>query len=155
MINPYEPQRSEQMFERSGGLGPSLMGTLLITVIMALAALVGILAVWVPEIAALTTPRFGAIGLLLCLNPLIFLVPTLRRPTVPNYAASAFMTFSIGLINGLSLMSLGQSHWTYTVLPFFLAGTYLVWQAYLAWQSDKRTGRAEIPQGPPPGNDFQ
>ena len=103
----------------------------------------------VPEIAAYTTPRFGAIGLILCLNPLIFLVPTLRSPTVRNYAASAFMTLSIGLINALSLMALGesQSQWSYTVLPFLPAG------AYLAWQSFKRSRGAKVPQDPLAGND--
>jgi hypothetical protein len=100
----------------------------------------------VPEIAAFTTPRFGAIGLILCLNPLIFLVPTLRSPTVRNYAASAFMTLSIGLINALSLMAMGQSQWSYTVLPFLPAG------AYLAWQSFKRSRGAKVLPDPLAGN---
>jgi hypothetical protein len=120
---------------------------LLITAVLALAALVGILSILVPEIAAFTTPRFGAIGLILCLNPLIFLIPTLRSPTVYNYAASAFMTLSIGLINAISLMALGSSQWSYTVLPFLLAG------AYLAWQSFKRSRGAKVPPDPPAGND--
>jgi hypothetical protein len=133
---------------RSDGSDPSLIGTFLITVVFALAALVGILSILVPEIAAYTTPRFGAIGLILCLNPLIFLVPTLRSPTVLNYAASAFMTLSISLINAVSsLMALGQSQWSYTVLPFLVAG------AYLAWQSFKRSRGAKVPQDPPTGND--
>jgi hypothetical protein len=119
----------------------------MITAVLALAALVGILSIMVPEIAAYTTPRFGAIGLILCLNPVIFLVPTLRSPTVRNYAASAFMTLSIGLINALSLMAMGQSQWSYTVLPFLLAG------AYLAWQSFKRSRGAKVPPDPLAGND--
>jgi hypothetical protein len=133
---------------RSDGSDPSLIGTFLITVVFALAALVGILSILVPEIAAYTTPRFGAIGLILCLNPLIFLVPTLRSPTVLNYAASAFMTLSISLINAVSsLMALGQSQWSYTVLPFLVAG------AYLAWQSFKRSRGAKVPQDPLTRND--
>jgi len=133
---------------RSHGSDPSLIGTFLITAVLALAALVGILSILVPEIAAYTTPRFGAIGLILCLNPLIFLVPTLRSPTVLNYAASAFMTLSISLINAVSsLMALGQSQWSYTVLPFLVAG------AYLAWQSFKRSRGAKVPQDPLTRND--
>jgi hypothetical protein len=133
---------------RSDGSDPSLIGTFLITVVFALAALVGILSILVPEIAAYTTPRFGAIGLILCLNPLIFLVPTLRSPTVLNYAASAFMTLSISLINAVSsLMALGQSQWSYTVIPFLVAG------AYLAWQSFKRSRGAKVPQDPLTRND--
>ena len=148
MINPYEPHRSEFTPSRSQGSDPSLIGTLLITAVFALAALVGILSILVPEIAAYTTPRFGAIGLILCLNPLIFLVPTLRSPTVLNYAASAFMTLSISLINAVSsLMALGQSQWSYTVLPFLVAG------AYLAWQSFKRSRGAKVPQDPLTRND--
>jgi hypothetical protein len=147
MINPYEPHQSEFTPSRSQGSDPSLIGTFLITVVFALAALVGILSILVPEIAAYTTPRFGAIGLILCLNPLIFLVPTLRSPTVLNYAASAFMTLSISLINALSLMAMGQSQWSYTVLPFLLAG------AYLAGQSFKRSRGAKVQQDPLAGND--
>ena len=136
---------------RSNGSDPSLIGTYLITAVLALAALVGILSIMVPAIAAYTTPRFGAIGLILCLNPLIFLIPTLRSPTMLNYAASAFMTLSIGLINAISLMGLGQSQsqsqWPYTVLPFLLAGMYL------AWQSFKTSRGVKVPQDPPTGND--
>jgi predicted neutral ceramidase superfamily lipid hydrolase len=151
MINPYEPNRSELEPPRTHGSDPSLIGTFLITAVFALAALVGILSNMVPEIAAYTTPRFGAIGLVLCLNPLIFLVPTLRSPTMLNYASSAFMTLSIGLINAISLMGLGQSQsqsqWPYTVLPFLLAGMYL------AWQSFKTSRGVKVPQDPPTGND--
>jgi hypothetical protein len=149
MINPYEPHRSDFMPPRFNGSDPSLIGTFLITAVLALAALVGILSIMVPEIAAFTTPRFGAIGLILCLNPLIFLVPTLRSPTVRNYAASAFMTLSIGLINALSLMAMGesQSQWSYTVLPFLLVGVYL------AWQSFKRSRGAKVPPDPLTRND--
>jgi hypothetical protein len=66
-----------------------------------------------------------------------------------NYAASAFMTLSIGLINALSLMALGesQSQWSYTVLPFLLAGVYL------AWQSFKTSRGVNVPQDAPTGND--
>jgi hypothetical protein len=149
LINPYEPHRSDFMPPRSNGSDPSLIGTFLITAVLALAALVGILSIMVPAIAAYTTPRFGAIGLILCLNPLIFLIPTLRSPTMLNYAASAFMTLSIGLINAISLMALGesQSQWSYTVLPFLLAGVYL------AWQSFKTSRGVKVPQDAPTGND--
>ena len=132
---------------RSNGSDPSLIGTYLITAVLALAALVGILSIMVPAIAAYTTPRFGAIGLILCLNPLIFLIPTLRSPTMLNYAASAFMTLSIGLINAISLMALGSSQWSYTVLPCLLAGVYL------AWQSFKTSRGVKVPQDAPTGND--
>ena len=149
MINPYEPNRSELEPPRSNGSDPSLIGTFLITAVLALAALVGILSIMVPAIAAYTTPRFGAIGLILCLNPLIFLIPTLRSPTMLNYAASAFMTLSIGLINAISLMALGesQSQWSYTVLPFLLFGVYLTWQSF------KTSRGVKVPQDAPTGND--
>jgi hypothetical protein len=120
---------SNDMQPRTPGPVLSLLGTYLITAVFILASLVGFLSVLVPEVAAYTSSRFGAIGLILCLNPLIFLVPTLRNPTVSNFAASAFMTLVIGLVDYFFMLVIGESQWTYTVLPFVIAGVYLAWQA--------------------------
>lgn len=138
MINPYESPLCNDTLPRPPGPVPSLLGTYLITAVFTLASLVGFLSVLLPEVAAYTSSRFGAIGLILCLNPLIFLVPSLRNPTVSNFAASAFMTLAIGIINSLFLLVLGDSQWIYMVLPFVIAGVYLAWQAI------KRIGAAPL-----------
>ncbi len=92
----------------------------------------------IPSVRTATMPRFGWIGLILCLNPLVFLLLWFRRPTQNALIVSALMTFSIGAINAVQLIYTGavsivvnefsdrlHSSWLWSVLSFFAVGLYL------------------------------
>jgi len=113
-----------------------------IAALLLLAVIVGSLAQFDPSIRAITMPRFGWIGLISCLNPLIFLVPWLIAPKRLILIAAAFMTFMLGVINGVQLLSSGtvdvvgneftdrlHSSWMWSVMPFLVAGLYLYWHS--------------------------
>ncbi len=138
-MNPYEStpvtgiSDSQLSPIRSQQIGPFLVALLFIA-----AALVGVASIFVPSIRAATMPRFGWIGLILCLNPLIFLLPWFRRPTRNALMGSALMTFSTGAINAVQLINTGtvpivenefsdrlHSSWFWSVLLFFAVGLYL------------------------------
>jgi hypothetical protein len=115
---------------------------MLIAAVLLLAVIVGSLAQFDPSIRAITMPRFGWIGLISCLNPLIFLVPWLIAPKRLILIAAAFMTLMLGVINGLQLLSSGtvdvvenefadrlHSSWLWSVIPFLIAGLYLYWHS--------------------------
>ena len=139
-MNPYEStpvtgisDRPSSSRRRSQPIGPFLVAFLFIA-----AALLGGFSIFIPSIRAATMPRFGWIGLILCLNPLIFLLPWFRRPTRNALMGSALMTFSIGAINAVQLIYTGtvpivvnefsdrlHSSWLWSVLSFFAVGLYL------------------------------
>ena len=142
LMNPYETPAamSPQMDVRSCVQRP--VGPLFIAAILVLAVLVGLLSLVVPSIRTATMPRFGWVGLIICLNPLMFLLPWFWVPTRPALMGSAFMTCAIGVINAVQLFSTGTvsivtnefvdrllSSWLWSVLPFFVAGGYLCWLA--------------------------
>ena len=115
-------------------------GPLIIATFLVLAVLVGMLSIVVPSIRTATMPRFGWVGLIICLNPLIFLLPWFWKPTKLALVSSAFMTCVIGAINAVQLYSKGtvsivvnafhdrlHSSWLWSVLPFFVASVYLCW----------------------------
>jgi hypothetical protein len=98
----------------------------------------GFLAMVVPSVRAFTMPRFGWIGLILCMNPLIFLLPWLWNPTRLGLVSAASMVVLLGVINGIQLLFTGtvasvtnefsdrlHSSWLWSVLPFMVAGVYL------------------------------
>ncbi len=114
----------------------------LIAAILMLAVVVQFLAQAVPSVAAVTMPRFGWVGLMLCLNPLLFLLPWLGTPTRSVLMSSGFMTCTLGVVNAGQLLYEGtvsivthegtdrlHSSWFWSVLPFFVAGGYLYWRA--------------------------
>ena len=138
-MNPYEPTPVTGISDRplsprrSQQIGPFLVALLFIA-----AALLGVASIFIPPIQAATMPRFGWIGLILCLNPLIFLLPWFRGPTRNVLIGSALMTFSIGAINAVQLIYTGtvsivvnefsdrlHSSWLWSVLSFFAVGLYL------------------------------
>ena len=138
-MNPYEPTPVTGISDRplsprrSQQIGPFLVALLFIA-----GSLLGVASIFIPSIRAATMPRFGWIGLILCLNPLIFLLPWFRRPTRSALIGSAFMTFSIGAINAVQLIFKGtvpivvnqfndrlHSSWLWSVLAFFAVGLYL------------------------------
>jgi hypothetical protein len=113
-----------------------------IAFLMVFAALVGVLSIPVPAVGEFTNPRFGWIGLILCLNPLIFLSIWLKSPSKPTLMAAAFMTLTVGVLNAVQLLIKGtvsevtnsftdllHSAWYWSVLPFIVAGLYLLWHA--------------------------
>jgi hypothetical protein len=141
-MNPYEATAatSHQLDVRRPLQRP--VGPLVIAALLILAVLVGFLSSVVPAIGTVTMPRFGWIGLVICLNPLIFLMPWFWKPKRPALVCSGFMTCAIGVINGVQLYSAGtvsnvtnefhdrlHSSWLWSVFPFFVAGAYLCWLA--------------------------
>ena len=115
----------------------------LFAVIFAFAAAIGGLSIFFPAIRDFINPRFGWIGLILCLNPLIFLSTWLKSPTRQSLMAAAFITLSIGIINSVQLLikptvSIVEnpftdrlhSAWLWSVLPFVVAGLYLFIHAW-------------------------
>ncbi len=141
-MNPYENSNtpsSKIALERTiyRRLGPMWIAAVLL-----LAVIVGALAQFDPSIRAITMPRFGWIGLISCLNPLIFLVPWLIAPKRLILIAAASMTFFLGINNGVQLLSTGtvdvveneftdrlHSSWLWSVLPFLISGLYLYWHS--------------------------
>jgi hypothetical protein len=118
------------------------MGVVLITVMLAIASVVGLFATFIPPVRAFTMPRFGWIGLIVCLNPLIFLVPWFRNPSRQALMGSAFMTLTLGVVNAVQLLVTGtgsvvtnefhdrlHSAWLWSVCSFVVAGAYLYWIA--------------------------
>lgn len=116
------------------------IGPLFTTILFAVAVLVGFVSTFIPSVRAVTMPRFGWVGLILCLNPLIFLLPWFWRPKRSALMAAAFLAFTIGVINAVELSSRGtvsiivdefhdrlHSSWLWSVLSFFAAGIYLAW----------------------------
>lgn len=110
----------------------------LFAIIFAFAASIGGLSLFFPTLNDFTMPRFGWIGLILCLNPFIFLCAWLKSPTRQSLMAATFMTLSIGMINAVQLLIkptvsivenpyLDRLHsaWLWSVIPLFVAGLYL------------------------------
>ncbi len=138
-MNPYESPPETQI---GNGLSASKLsqpiGPFFVAVLFIAASLLGFSSIFIPSVRAATMPRFGWIGLILCLNPLIFLLPWFRRPTRSALIGSALMTFSIGAINAVQLIYTGtvpivvnefndrlHSSWLWSVLSFFAVGLYL------------------------------
>jgi MFS family permease len=141
-MNPYEMPPANSAPWIDGGAAPPRVGPAIVTAVLVLAALVGFLSLFVPSIRSATLPRFGWIGLILSIDPLIFLFSYLWMPTRRGLMVSASMTGMIGAINAVSLAISGtlpvvtnefterlHSSWYWSVLLFLLAGCYLGWLA--------------------------
>lgn len=141
--NPYQTPANSSATATVSTFGPSKFVPVTIALALALAALLGLLSAVVPAIGEFTNPRFGWIGLILCLNPLIFLLAWLAAPAKPALMAASFMMLSIGAVNGVQLLILGtvsevsntftdrlHSSWFWSVIPFFVLSIYLFCHAY-------------------------
>jgi predicted transporter len=141
--NPYQTPANSSATAAVSTFGPSKFVPVAIALALALAAMIGVLSTVVPTIGEFTNPRFGWIGLILCLNPLIFLLAWLAAPAKPALMAASFLMLSIGAINGVQLLVLGtvsevsntftdrlHSSWFWSVIPFFVLSVYLFWHAY-------------------------
>ncbi len=142
-MNPYDPPLATSTRMDRGSRIKRDAAPLLISAILILAVLVGVLSLFIPAIRTATMPRFGWIGLVICLNPLIFLAIWFKTPVRRTLLAASFMTCAIGMINGAVLFASGTvavvenefndrlySSWFWAVLPFLIAGGYLCWFAF-------------------------
>ena len=140
--NPYQtPEESVSHLPIPNRENPRFVPAMVAALMIACAS-TGLLSIIFPSIGTFTNPRFGWIGLILCLNPLIFLFPAMKTPTRSAMFVSAFMTFTIAVLNAIQLLATGtvavvensftdrlHSAWLWSVLPFVLAGTILCSQA--------------------------
>ena len=138
-MNPYESTPVTGISDRLLSLRRlQLIGPFFVALLFISAALLGVASIFIPTIRAATMPRFGWIGLILCLNPLIFLLAWFRGPTRNALMGSALMTFSIGAINAVQLIYTGtvpivanefsdrlHSSWLWSVLSFLAVGLNL------------------------------
>lgn len=140
--NPFQSPKDSNEPPSKDDSSPSPWVPRLITATFVFAVLVGLLSLVVPVVGSFINPRFGWIGLILCMNPLIFLFSWLKSPTRHLLFAAAFMTLSVGGINACQLLLRGtvsqvsnsfvdrlHSSWFWSVLPFLVAGMYLIWHA--------------------------
>ena len=151
-MNPYESTSETPI----GNSPPASklsrpIGSFLIAILFIAAAILGFSSIFIPSVRAATMPRFGWVGLILCLNPLIFLLPWFRRPTRSALIGSALMTFSIGAINAVQLIYTGtvsivvnefsdrlHSSWFWSVLSFSVVGLYLCGISFRpSWDENK------------------
>ena len=136
-MNPYKAP-STQLLTTDPPTRP--IGLNLIALVLVLAALVGITSAYIPSLRAVTMPRFGWVGLISFLNPLIFLLPWFWQPKRTALLGAAFMSFTMGVINAVQLSSVTtvstvvnefhdrlHSSWLWSVLSFFAIGIYLSW----------------------------
>jgi hypothetical protein len=141
-MNPYETPATFDSKLAAGESAQRRFGPGLIAALLIVAVLTGFLSQVVPSVRAITMPRFGWIGLVLCLNPLIFLLLWLWTPSRPTLLGAALMTFALGLINAAQLLVTGtvsivtnefterlHSSWLWSVMLFIIAGGYLFWHA--------------------------
>lgn len=141
-MNPYESPSSVHAYADRDNIVLGRGGPVLIAAILVLAVCLGILAQLVPSVRAFAMPRFGWVGLILCLNPLMFLIGWLRTPTRSTMNGAAGMMCALGGINAALLIYTGtvtnitnefterlHSSWFWSVVPFGLAGSYLFWYA--------------------------
>ena len=152
VTNPYESTPVTGVSDRPLSLRRShQIGPFLVAFLFIAAALLGVVSIFIPSIRAAIMPRFGWIGLICCLNPLIFLLQWFRRPTRRALMGSALMTFSSGAINAVQLIFTGtvsivvnefsdrlHSSWFWSVIFFFVVGLYLcLISLRTPWDSNK------------------
>jgi hypothetical protein len=152
-MNPYESKPVSPMSDRPPNPAPSQpIGPILVAFLYIAAGLIGILSIFVPAVRAATMPRFGWIGLILCFNPLIFLLPWFRNPTRNALLATAWMSFALSAINAVQLIFKGtvlivtnefhdrlHSSWLWSVFSFFAIGLYLLGLALSHKNRDSET----------------
>ncbi len=142
-MNPYESSSRANLSsgqrdtKRTQPLAPFIIATLFLA-----GGILGLLSIAIPWLRGATIPRFGWIGLILCLNPLLFLVVWIRKPTRPSLMGSASLSCTIGVINAVELIFKGtvpivaneftdrlHSSWLWSVFSFLAIGMYLFWIA--------------------------
>jgi len=136
-MNPYESPRTQELSVRTvQRLDP---GVALIAFLLICGCLASAIGVVYPTVNNYLMPRFGWVGLLLGMNPLIFLASTIKNPTRSSLLGAGFMTMAIGLINACVLLMTGtvdvvnnvftdrlHSAWLWSVMSFGFAGGYIL-----------------------------
>lgn len=143
-MNPYESPRTKPERSEEGGRPARDPGVLVIMALLVVAAAGGMIALFVPVLNAFAMPRFGWGGLVLCLNPLIFLFIWYKTPQPRNLAIAAAMCGVVGVLNAAQLIARGtvgtvqnvfndrlHSSWVWCVLSLLLAAGYLGWSAFM------------------------
>jgi hypothetical protein len=139
LMNPYKAPSTQPFDGRQDSRSRSI-GPLFIAILLVVAVMMGFISPFIPSVRAVMMPRFGWVGLIFCLNPLIFLLQWFWRPNRKALMGAAFMAFSIGVINAVQLSSQTtvsivvnefhdrlHSSWLWSVLSFFVIGVYLSW----------------------------
>ena len=141
-MNPYDSPRTQAL---SSVAVPRRLDrvVLLIGILILCGFLASIVGLISPAVREFLVPRFGRMGLFLGLNSLIFIGFWAVKPMRRTLLAASFITCAIGAINGLTLMQTGtvdavqnvfhdriHSAWIWSVIPHFLAGSYLACAAF-------------------------
>ena len=141
-MNPYDSPRTQAL---SSVAVPRRLDrvVLLIGILILCGFLASIVGLISPAVREFLMPRFGRMGLFLGLNSLIFIGFWAVKPMRRTLLAASFITCAIGAINGLTLMQTGtvdavqnvfhdriHSAWIWSVIPHFLAGSYLAYAAF-------------------------
>ena len=138
-MNPYESSSSTSVGDRASLLVRTRsIGLIVVAVLFIVASLLGLIGVLIPAVRSATMPRFGWIGLILCLGPLNSLLLCLRRPTRNLLLSATLSTLALSAINSAQLIFRGtvsvvanefhdrlHSSWLWSVISFVVIGTYL------------------------------
>ena len=135
-MNPYESPQTDSVAQTV----PSQRldrGVLLIAMVMGIGCLTSIASIAFPPLQDFLMPRFGWVGLMACMNSLIFIAFWAKAPSRSALFAVTFMTCAIGLINAWRLLQSGtvdvienpfhdrvHSAWIWSVGSYLLAGVY-------------------------------
>jgi hypothetical protein len=151
-LNPYRSTVATQHTVAEAGHPRHDTGVIVISAVLILASIIAILSLFVPAINEFVMPRFGWSGLILCLNPLIFLGIWFKIPAPKNLSAAAAMCGVIGVLNAFQLRNLEtvatvqnvfhdrlHSSWAWSVVPFVLAAGYLGWRAFCAASHSRKS----------------
>jgi len=146
MVNPYQVHDSPMDRLKSPPAAPrGSIGPLIVALVFVIASLIGLSASYFPLLRSLVMPRFGWIGLVLCMNPVIFLSAWLASHKPSNLIAAAWMCFVIAGIQLFTLLWQGtvsvvnnefadrlHSSWFWSVILFVLIAMYLLYEARAA-----------------------
>lgn len=143
-LNPYhppDPPIDAVESQRAARAYPPL-GLMIIACLLSSGLVLGVLATFVQPLSFWAMPRFGWIGLILCANPLIFVVSCMRAPSTVAYRVLAFMLGFMVVVHSIEIFSAGtvatiqrpyserlHSAWLWTVIPYALMCVYALWQS--------------------------
>ena len=141
-MNPYDSSKTHA-FSATTVSQRLDRGVLLIATVILGGCLISITGFVSPTVRDFLMPRFGWIGLFLCVNSLIFIGFWVKKPTRSGLLAASFMTCAIGVINGVVLLRTGtvdvvqnvfhdrvHSAWLWSVLSYLCAGGYFAFAAF-------------------------
>lgn len=150
--NPYRPPETTPHASESQPLKRIRFIVIVMLAVCLLSAVVGFASIFFPGLRTILSPRFGWIGLVLVLNPAIFLGQWLWSPQPGALLAASFMFFAVAIILSVQLVHSGtkaavlnpmldrlHSSWGWSILPYAAAGAVLCW----LWRVHLRTDAKE------------